>query len=446
MKYKSVVTLLFLTGLLFIASTKMAYSTSTTKNYADITLSSPNQTTHLDDVWDLTQGDLTLSYTIDMGTVHQPPRPDPSWRPSWWNPAWEPYTGWYESTAYYWSHTLWIEVGMRGVGGSDWSPGPWNTYKGKCGGWMVHDADAYVGEWNGTWWADQPNNLDMDDKISLQASGGRDETDYDVNASAPTTVLHPTIGSRNNYGVWFDRDGVDQWQAASPGAVNGGTYNTNGIYHIVITYHAISNQLGVMFATVNGIPTGFYASPPDWIFPPDYYPAGLSFKADTKQMQVFAGVSASNSDPVLDPPFDYGSVTISNLSVTGYPGVYDPLVPGFTHTTPIAPPYTVQFTDTTHGGMPAYTYSWDFGDGAVSTVQNPTHTYAGPGAYIVELTVTPFRCEPKSDPQTIYLGPPPVGGEWVPLSILQFPALWISLVALLAIAASFVGIRRIKKR
>jgi len=43
------------------------------------------------------------------------------------------------------------------------------------------------------------------------------------------------------------------------------------------------------------------------------------------------------------------------------------------------------FTDTSTG-EPA-TWAWDFGDGATSTDQNPTHTYA-PGKYTVTLTVT----------------------------------------------------------
>jgi chitodextrinase len=33
-------------------------------------------------------------------------------------------------------------------------------------------------------------------------------------------------------------------------------------------------------------------------------------------------------------------------------------------------------------------YSWDFGDGATSAAANPTHRYAGPGSYVVRLTVT----------------------------------------------------------
>lgn len=48
---------------------------------------------------------------------------------------------------------------------------------------------------------------------------------------------------------------------------------------------------------------------------------------------------------------------------------------------------TVTFTDSsTHAG--GATYHWDFGDGDTSIVQNPVHTYAQNGIYLVLLTVT----------------------------------------------------------
>lgn len=41
----------------------------------------------------------------------------------------------------------------------------------------------------------------------------------------------------------------------------------------------------------------------------------------------------------------------------------------------------------------AQTWSWDFGDGNTSTLQNPTHTYAASGKYKVFLTVTNSTCD-----------------------------------------------------
>lgn len=51
-----------------------------------------------------------------------------------------------------------------------------------------------------------------------------------------------------------------------------------------------------------------------------------------------------------------------------------------------APPIAVQFTDLSTGG--ATGWSWDFGDGGVSSQQNPSHTYQTAGTFTVRLTAT----------------------------------------------------------
>ncbi len=51
----------------------------------------------------------------------------------------------------------------------------------------------------------------------------------------------------------------------------------------------------------------------------------------------------------------------------------------------------VQFVESSHGSSAAVApsaYTWDFGDGAGSTLRHPTHTYATSGTYTVKLTVT----------------------------------------------------------
>jgi hypothetical protein len=49
-------------------------------------------------------------------------------------------------------------------------------------------------------------------------------------------------------------------------------------------------------------------------------------------------------------------------------------------------PLTVQFTDTSTGGVTSWL--WNFGDGQTSTLQNPSHTYTEPGTYTVSLMVS----------------------------------------------------------
>lgn len=50
-------------------------------------------------------------------------------------------------------------------------------------------------------------------------------------------------------------------------------------------------------------------------------------------------------------------------------------------------PFTVTFQDTSTSATPLISWFWDFGDGATSTAQNPTHTYASGGTYTVSLEV-----------------------------------------------------------
>jgi PKD repeat protein len=69
-----------------------------------------------------------------------------------------------------------------------------------------------------------------------------------------------------------------------------------------------------------------------------------------------------------------------------------------------APPLKVQFTASVEeetGGP--FTYHWDFGDGASSTEQNPSHTYAKVGEYTATLTVTNQKGNKGTDEIDIFV-------------------------------------------
>jgi hypothetical protein len=235
-----------------------------TKPYGDINLSGGFQAGHFDDVWDLTQGDMKISFTYDAN-------------------------GLVDDAGCH----AWAEFGVRSLGYGDFNPT-----------WMVEGAGVWLAtdyDWTVNTFDPDPvgaPTLDLDDKLLLQKGGGKGEGDYNL----PDTPPAPG----NNHRFWFDRDGVDQWQAKSPLAVDGGTYNTGGIYNIEIRLHATSETTGTAYMTINGLDQGFETNG-DWKTM-ELTPAGVTFTGDLKRLQVFYGL------------YGYGathSVSFKNISVQG---------------------------------------------------------------------------------------------------------------------------------
>lgn len=81
------------------------------------------------------------------------------------------------------------------------------------------------------------------------------------------------------------------------------------------------------------------------------------------------------------------SVAISSGCCTGTDAVYILMIsaPAASFTSSSVG-LTASYTDNSNAQLA--TYSWDFGDGAISSLQNPSHTYALAGTYQVCLTVT----------------------------------------------------------
>ncbi len=77
-----------------------------------------------------------------------------------------------------------------------------------------------------------------------------------------------------------------------------------------------------------------------------------------------------------------GNSTVLSIPVTVLPAP----IPQFSSTTN---GLTATFTDLTSG---ATAWDWTFGDGGISTLQNPVHTYPAPGNYTVSLTVMANGC------------------------------------------------------
>jgi len=82
--------------------------------------------------------------------------------------------------------------------------------------------------------------------------------------------------------------------------------------------------------------------------------------------------------------------------------------PSFTLTSPLCSnTKTFQSTSTVSQGT-IQSYSWNFGDGGTSTLQNPTHTYTNSGTYTVTLTITATMggCTASTSQQVMVYPPP----------------------------------------
>jgi len=124
--------------------------------------------------------------------------------------------------------------------------------------------------------------LDIDDKLILQ----RDSLNWNDESAYNLPGVPPVPG--NNHHIWFDRDGVDPWQALSPLAIDGATYNTGGIYDIELHLTATGATTGTAFLKVNGLWQGFETDG-NWNTI-ELFPAGMTFTGDMTGMNVFYAV------------------------------------------------------------------------------------------------------------------------------------------------------------
>jgi hypothetical protein len=211
-------------------------------------------------------------------------------------------------------------INTGGVSG-DWT---YYTKVGLAGGTM------YEGNFNGpdsTYGCiemlvgDHQNSCQVDasEKFALKNSNyGEWESLYDaydpndIRSAVGLTDGNNTLG--RFYNMWFDR-GWYQWTSITPRTISGVNVDTNGIYHIKITYHAVDSNTATMFATINNESQGFYTQEywdshmdPNGIVRemPDVKPIGLSCHADTGHMRVFAGTYSMENA---------GSAIITDLTV-----------------------------------------------------------------------------------------------------------------------------------
>jgi hypothetical protein len=252
--------LFFYATVLFLIFGTTSALALTTMDYDDVILSGGFQAGHFPEWWDLTAGDIVISFTYDANGLVD------------------------DAGAH-----AWAELGVRSPCYGDFNPT-----------WMVEGAGVWLAtdyDWTVNTFAPDPAGLptlDLDDKLILQKGGGQGEGAYDLPSPPPNPGA--------NHRVWWDRDGVDPWQ-------NPATANTGGIYEIIITLHATSDTAGTAYMNIRGLYQGFETDG-NWNTI-ELTPAGMTFTGDMKHLQVFYGL------------YGYGathSVAFNDITVQGHLG------------------------------------------------------------------------------------------------------------------------------
>ena len=180
------------------------------------------------------------------------------------------------------------------------------------------------------------------------------------------------------------------------------TYTTGGVFTVSLTATGpggSNTQTRNNYITVNDpVVAAFNGTPTSGTVPLSVAFSDNSTGAPNAWSWDFGD---GNTSTLQNPSHTFGAVgtyTVSmtatgaggsdTLTRTNYITVQEPAPTAAFGATPTSGliPLPVSFSDASTGAITAW--SWDFGDGATSTLQNPSHTYGTAGIYSVSLTVT----------------------------------------------------------
>jgi PKD repeat protein len=218
--------------------------------------------------------------------------------------------------------------------------------------------------------------------------------------TAPLTVSF--TDQSTNYPTTWSWDFGDGWYSAARNPSH--TYDTPGTYTVRLTaINAAGSGVEVRADCIQVIAPGsppvadFEGDPLEGVAPLTVDFTDGSTPPPTAWLWAFGdGATSSERNPghTYDSP---GTYTVT-LHVSNADGEGTRIRVAYVHVSapPITPqadfagtptngaaPLAVDFTDLSDNGPTAW--SWDFGDGATATAQNPSHIYAAPGAFTVVL-------------------------------------------------------------
>ncbi len=187
------------------------------------------------------------------------------------------------------------------------------------------------------------------------------------------------------------------------------TYNNAGTYTVTlqVSNGDYTRTVSKTITVLAPITVGFSYSPANPVVGQDVQFSNASTGSITSYSWNFGDGSSST---LKDPVHKYSSagnftVTLTATNAKGSKSksqtitVSQSISPSFSYNP--ASPYagqTVQFTDSSSGNPTSW--SWDFGDGSTSSLQNPTHAYSSAGTYTVTLTAS-NKLETKTASKTI---------------------------------------------
>ncbi|WP_417608006.1 PKD domain-containing protein [Owenweeksia hongkongensis] len=119
----------------------------------------------------------------------------------------------------------------------------------------------------------------------------------------------------------------------------------------------------------------------------------------------------TNTSTTADSTYKVQMIATTGLgctdTVTQYITVFAQMVPGF-DVAPNCKGDTTYFTNTTQSIDTIISWSWDFGDGQTDSTESPSHRYANPGVYIINMSATNVHGCVAGQIDTVTIYPRPV--------------------------------------
>lgn len=221
---------------------------------------------------------------------------------------------------------------------------------------------------------------------------------YTNSISVTATAGNDDRASYSNYGTTVD--------IAAPGG-DTGDYNGDGYDDMILQN------------TFSGTSEGYYFFAGTSMASPHVAGVAALVKSVNPSLTnaEIRNILESTAEDLGDPGWDqyYGNGLVDAFAAVNAAGggtpTNNPPTSDFTYTTT---DLKANFTDNSYdsdGSVVAY--SWNFGDGATSSVQNPSHTYLSAGTYNVTLTVTDNEGATDASSKSVTVTAPPTGNDYV---------------------------------